>query len=169
MSTTDFTPLGRRRLSQATAFSAALALALTACGGDAEGDPESDGLETLRSQRPIACRSPRSTNSATRSSSKSTRKRPASGSSTIRPTPRRTPATRCATASVPTPGPATSRRSNWTGWWSSCSTPTSSKTSPTPRSRAAGWIGSMRTRWTRRVASSATAPTWRPAGHLLPR
>ncbi|MGO1192586.1 MAG: extracellular solute-binding protein [Nesterenkonia sp.] len=43
MSTTDFTPLGRRRLSQATAFSAALALALTACGGDAEGDPESDG------------------------------------------------------------------------------------------------------------------------------
>lgn len=41
MSTTDFTPLGRRRLYQATALSAALALALTACGGDAEGDSES--------------------------------------------------------------------------------------------------------------------------------
>lgn len=41
MSTTDFTPLGRRRLYQATALSAVLALALTACGGDAEGDSES--------------------------------------------------------------------------------------------------------------------------------
>ncbi|GAA4834909.1 extracellular solute-binding protein [Garicola koreensis] len=42
MSTTDFTPLSRRRLYQTTALSAALALTLTACGGDAEGDSESE-------------------------------------------------------------------------------------------------------------------------------
>lgn len=56
MSTTYFTPLGRRRLCRATVFSAMLALALTACGGEAERNSESaeaDG-DTAESAEPAA-------------------------------------------------------------------------------------------------------------------
>lgn len=52
MNTTHFTKPRRRRLSQAAAFGAVAALALSACGGEAEGDAATDGDDAAEAEAP---------------------------------------------------------------------------------------------------------------------